>query len=74
MRVVQAHGFAERQDFFWGIRLRKELPSRQIDAFVGRLRGKNDGNEQFERRGILQFRGWVRIDCFQASENFMPFS
>ncbi len=79
--VVEADGldvlgkplYTQFIDGLWRVGYRVEPGSRLIDAYVGGLGGKDDGYQQFERRGVGQFGFWVRIVLMQPAKDFLAF-
>ena len=52
----------EGENLFRGIGDGKELRGSEVDAFVGRLSGKHDGDEEFKGRRVVQFRFGIGVE------------
>jgi hypothetical protein len=69
--VRRQAAFAEREHGLWRWCVGKELPGRQVDALVGRLRRQDDGDQQLESAGVLEFGDRIRVGRTQAGEEFV---
>ncbi len=74
---IKADGLNESQQFFLPepehclrrICEGEKFFRREVDALVGRLRREDDCNQQFKRRVVNEFGGWVWIGGAQARED-----
>jgi hypothetical protein len=68
--VVAQAFLAEREDLRRGAGAREQAPGGLVDADIGGLRRKHHGDQQLERRGVLQLRLRLRVQLAQAAEDF----
>ena len=65
-------GFAQLEDGLRRMGDRKELRGRKVHAAIGRLRREHDGDQELERRSILEFATRMRILRAQPAEDLEP--
>jgi len=49
----------------------EQLPGNNVDALVGALRGKNGGDEQLQRVGVIQLTVRLGIGPIQRGDDFL---